>query len=414
MIVGLDIGTSFIRVAIGDQNEDGKIEIVGIAKHKSSGLRNGVIVNMEEAMNAIKETIEMAEQEAGMEVISCVTGIGGTQIESNNLRGGVAVTTPPRQQLHEVTQYHIDQAIENAKAIQISMDREPLHVIKQNFIVDGVGGIKNPLHMQAAKLEAEVHFVTASKTTIENIYSCINRAGYEVEGILLKTLVAAQAVVHTDEMEVGSILIDMGAGTTDVMVLLRGAPVCSFSFPMGGNLITNDLVLAKGIPTEVAEKIKVESGCCWMPEYGEDREVIIPGVGGRPPEETTQSALCEIIQPRVEEIFMLIAGMIAARTNLSLLSGNIILTGGGAQMQGVLELATKVFCTESVRIGRPDKLVGFEKYKLPEYATLIGLVTASYDFLREKNVKKTKKVHNAGNSVEKNESVFKRIIKSFF
>lgn len=414
MIVGLDIGTSFIRVAIGEQLENGKIEIVGIAKHKSAGLRNGVIVNMEDAMNAIKETIEMAEHEAGMEVISCVTGIGGMQIESNNLRGGVAVTTPPRQQLNEVTQYHIDQAIENAKAIQISLDREPLHVIKQNFIVDGVGGIKNPLHMQAAKLEAEVHFVTASTTTIENIYACINRAGYEVEGVLLKTLVAAQAVVHTDEMEVGSILIDMGAGTTDVMVLLRGAPVCSFSFPMGGNLITNDLVIVKGIPTDVAEKIKIESGCCWMPEYGEDQEVIIPGVGGRPPEETTQSALCEIIQPRVEEIFRRIAATIAARTNLSLLSGNIILTGGGAQMQGVLELATKVFCTDSVRIGRPEKLVGFEKYKLPEYATLIGLVTASSDFLREKNSKKTKKVHNAGSSVEKKENALVRMLKSFF
>lgn len=412
MIVGLDVGTSFIRVAIGVENEYDKIEIVGTAQRKSAGLRNGVIVNIEDAMTAIKETIELAEQNAGVEVSSCVTGIGGTQIESYNQRGGVAVT-PPGKQLREVNLQNIEQAIENANAILVPLDREMLHVIPQNYIVDGTGGIKDPLNMQAAKLEAEVHIITASKTTIQNVRTCINRAGYSLDGVMLKTLAAAHAVVHEDEMEVGSILIDMGAGTTDVLVLLHGAPVCSFSIPVGGNLVTNDISIVKGIPTVAAEKLKVESGCCWMPDASEDRQVIITGVGGRPPEETTQSALCEIIQPRVEEIFRLVAAAVAQRTNLSLLSGNIILTGGGAQMEGIIELATEVFGIDNVRIGKPEKLGGSENYRVPEYATLVGLVLMGSKSMRSKPSAKTKK-NNGVSSSGDSKNFLKKIIDSFF
>lgn len=409
MVVGLDIGTSFIRVAIGAEDEDGKIEIAGTAKTKSAGLRNGVIVNIEDAMNAIKATIELAEQNAGMEVTSCVTGIGGTQTESYNETGGVAVT-PPGKPPREIVRQDIDKAIESASAVLIPLDRELLHVIAQDYIVDKIGGIRNPLHMQAARLEAEVHIITASKTTIKNVCECIKRAGYAVDGVMLKTLAASQAVVHEDEMEVGSILIDMGAGTTDVLVLLHGAPVCSFSIPVGGNLVTNDIAIVKGLQSDVAEKLKIESGCCWMPSPEEDKEIIIPGVGGRPPEQTSQSALCEIIQPRIEEIFRMIAVGVAQRTNLSLLSGNVILTGGAAQMQGIVELASDVFGIDSVRLGRPEKLGGSEEYRTPEYATLIGLVTASAELTQPKG----KKVGAATKSIEKKDNAIKKFFQQFF
>lgn len=415
MVVGLDIGTSYIRVAIGAENEEGKLEIVGTSKRKSVGLRNGVIVNIEDAQNAIKEAIELAEEDAGFEVSSCFIGIGGTQVESYNRRGGAAVTKTGTQ-LHEVTQQHKESAIESANAVRVTMDRELLHVIPQNYIVDGIGGIKDPLHMQASKLDVEVHIVTASKTTIQNVRACINRAGYALDGVMLKTLAASQAVVHEDEKEVGSILIDMGAGTTDVLVLLHDAPICSFSIPVGGNLVTNDISVVKGIPTAVAEKLKVEHGCCWFPSEEDDREVIISGLGGRPPEETTQSALCEIIQPRVEEIFKIVAASVAQRTNLSLLSGNIILTGGGAQMQGIVELATAVFGIDSIRIGIPEKLGGKENYRTPEYATLIGLVLAGNDMSNAsaKASYKNKKSSNMSGGSEPKSNFIKKFIDSFF
>ncbi|WP_315326965.1 cell division protein FtsA, partial [Treponema socranskii] len=260
MIVGLDIGTNHIRVAIGELNDSGGIEIAGTASRKSAGLRNGVIVNIEDAAAAIKEAVESAEQTAGAEVTKCAIGIGGTQIEGLNQRGITPVTEPGRPP-REVTRSDIERAIDNARAVFIPQDRELLHVVAQTFTVDGLKNIKDPTNMMCARLEADVHVITASKTTIQNIKRCVSRAGYESSGIMLKTLAATQAVVHDDEMDLGSILIDMGAGTTDVLVLLGGAPVCTVSIPVGGNLVTNDIAIVKGIPVSAAEKIKIESGC---------------------------------------------------------------------------------------------------------------------------------------------------------
>lgn len=413
MIVGLDIGTSVIRVAIGESQVDGTVSIEGVASRKSAGLRNGVIVNIEDAMTAIRETVETAEQNAGMEVTSCVTGIGGTQIEGLNQKGSTPVT-PPGKQPREIMRADIERAVDNAKAVLIPMDRELLHVVPQNFTVDGVSGIKDPMNMMCARLEADVHIITASKTTIQNVRSCVNRAGYVLDGVMLKTLAATQAVVHEDEMELGSILIDMGAGTTDVLVLVNGAPVCTASIPVGGNLVTNDISIVKGIPVSAAEKIKVESGCCWLPGIENDAEVIIPGVGGRDPEQTTQTELCQIIEPRVEEIFTMVRSAVIHNTNLTQLSGNIILTGGGAQMEGAVELAQHVFGTSSVRLGIPEKLNGPEtEYRKPEYATAIGLVLANKNAAREKDSRKNKKLFPSGEDGRK-ESFLTKLKKSLF
>ena len=402
MIVGLDIGTNHIRVAIGELNDSGGIEIAGTASRKSAGLRNGVIVNIEDAAAAIKEAVENAEQNAGAEVTKCAIGIGGTQIEGLNQRGITPVTEPGRPP-REVTRGDIERAIDNARAVFIPQDRELLHVVAQSFTVDNLKNIKDPTNM-----------ITASKTTIQNIKRCVNRAGYESSGIMLKTLAATQAVVHDDEMDLGSILIDMGAGTTDVLVLLGGAPVCTVSIPVGGNLVTNDIAIVKGIPVSAAEKIKIESGCCFIDNIEVDREVIIPGVGGRDPELTTQTELCTIIQPRVEEIFSMVRSAVISNSNIRRLSGNIILTGGGAQMEGVVECAQAVFGTSAVRIGTPEKLGGAEaEYRRPEFATVIGLVIANKNAVQEKNSRKNKKLFSSEESGKK-ENLLTRLKKSFF
>lgn len=413
MIVGLDIGTSWIRVAIGELDEDGSLQIIGTSQRKSQGLRNGVIVNIEDAVVAIKDAIEMAEQNAGAEVSSCVIGIGGTQIEGMNQRGSTAVT-PAGRQPREVTRSDIERAVEHAKAILMPMDRELLHVVPQSYIVDGTQGIKDPTNMMCARLEADVHIITASKTTIQNVRSCVMRSGYSLEGVILKTLAASQAVVQEDEMDLGSILIDMGAGTTDVIILLGGAPVYTVSIPVGGNLVSNDIAIVKGIPFSAAEKIKIEAGCCYLPSIMNDREVIIPGVGGRDPEIASQQEICEIIGPRVEEIFSMVRSEVVKNAHLTELSGNIILTGGGAQMEGVVELAQEVFKTRSVRIGIPEKLKGREsEYRKPEFSTVIGLVLASKNAVQEKINNKSKKLFSSSQG-EKGESFFKRVMKSLF
>ena len=413
MIVGLDIGTNHIRVAIGELNDSGGIEIAGTASRKSAGLRNGVIVNIEDAARAITEAVESAEQNAGAEVTKCAIGIGGTQIEGLNQRGITPVTEPGRPP-REVTRGDIERAIDNARAVFIPQDRELLHVVAQSFTVDALKNIKDPTNMMCARLEADVHVITASKTTIQNIKRCVSRAGYESSGIMLKTLAATQAVVHDDEMDLGSILIDMGAGTTDVLVLLGGAPVCTVSIPVGGNLVTNDIAIVKGIPVSAAEKIKIESGCCFIDNIEIDREVIIPGVGGRDPELTTQTELCSIIQPRVEEIFSMVRSAVISNSNVRRLSGNIILTGGGAQMEGVVECAQAVFGTSAVRIGTPEKLGGAEaEYRRPEFATVIGLVIANKNAVQEKNGRKNKKPFSSEESGKK-ENLLTRLRKSFF
>ncbi len=419
-IVGLDIGTSVIRVAIGEVDpETGNVQIAGTSSRKSAGLRNGIIVNIEDAKKCIKEAIDAAEQNAGTIVESVITAIGGSQIESQNSRGTVPVSSTNKS-TREISRTDVERVIECATAIKVPEDRDKLHVIPQNYIVDGVGGITDPIHRMGTRLEAEVHIVTAARTIIQNLRSCITRADYELGGVMLKTLAQTQSVCHQDEMELGSILIDLGAGTTDVLVLMNGAPVGTASVPVGGNLVTNDIAVVTGIPVSNAEQIKIESGCCWLPNITpeNDMEVILPGVGGRSPDVMMQSQLCQIIQARMEQIFTMVKASIIKNTNDSIkqLSGNIILTGGGAMMDGVVELAQNVFKTSSVRLGVPENLGGIEEdYRRPDFATVIGLVLANKSLAQGKeNRRKSKMKGVSKDKSKKSDSVLKRIFKSFF
>ncbi len=418
-VVGLDIGTSMIRVAIGEIDPDtGNIRIAGTASRKSAGLRNGVIVNIEDAKNAIKETIDAAEQNAGTTVDSVITAIGGSQIESQNSRGTVPVSSTNKS-TKEISRADVERVIECATAIKVPDDREKLHVIPQNYIVDGIGGITDPIHRMGTRLEAEVHIVTAAKTIIQNIRSCISRSDYILDGVMLKTLAQTQSVCHQDEMELGSILIDMGAGTTDVLFLLKGAPIATFSIPVGGNLVTNDISVVAGISTAAAEEIKIKSGCCWIDSITKetDFDVILPGVGGRAPEIMKKSQLTQIIQARVEQIFALVKVAIKKNVGNSVpeISGNIILTGGGAMMEGVIDLAQRAFHTTSVRLGVPESLGGIEEdYRRPDFATVIGLVLANKSLASGKDKARRGKTHAAKKEKQKGESLLKKIFKSLF
>ena len=413
-IVGLDIGTSFIRCAIGELNEENKVEIIGLAKSPSQGLRNGVIVNIDAAMNVIKETVEAAEQAAGVEVTSVYTAIGGAQIESINSKGQIGVDQSGKNRSLEISKSAKDRVIEASKFFPISPDKKLIHVIPQEYIIDGTPGFKNPIGIMGVRLEVCAHLVTASVTALSNIDQCIRRAGYERRYTMLKTLAEVDACMYEDEMEVGSILIDLGGGTTDVIVLNKGAPVFTASIPVGGNMVTNDISVVKSISNATAEKIKIENGCCWILGNEKEEEVIIPGVGGKPPEQTTRYELCEIIQPRVEEIMKMVKKEVVRRSNLTKLSGSIVLTGGGALMPGIVELTQSVWGTTSVRIGGAPELGGTDtSYRDADYATVVGLVLAN------KNADKSEKMHHKiqkdGNSSENDKmEKIKKFIKNFF
>lgn len=418
MIVGLDIGTSFIRVAVGETDVEGKLEITGTAEVKSEGLRNGIIVNIEAAKDAIKNAIETAQSSTGNIIQSVVTAIGGEQIESENSKGVIPVHNNGENN-REITKDDILQVIKNAAAVVIPEDREKLHVVPQQFIVDGLEGIREePLHRIGTRLEVKVHIITVSKTIVQNLKSCIARAGYLLDTVMLKTLAQMRSVCHDDELELGSIIIDLGAGSTDVLVLLNGAPVGTASIKIAGNTVTNDVAVVAKIPLKEAERIKVESGCCYLEGIKNDSEVILPGVGGRAPEIIRRSELCEIIQARMEDIFECVKVAIKKNTNGAIkhLSGNIILTGGGANMEGVVELAQNVFKTSSVRIGIPESLGGIEEqYRKPEFATAVGLVVEQNIRNQKREVSRKKKnVRLQKNNSEEKDGVLKKLKKFFF
>lgn len=379
VVVGLDIGTSRIRAVIGEISDTGVFQITGVGTSPSTGLRKGVVVNIENTVRAVSQAIEAAELMSGIEVNRCMIGIGGTHIDGLNSRGVVAVTGKGRDN-REIGQEDINRVIDAAKAVVIPMDRQVIHVIPQSYIVDEQRGVKDPRNMIGVRLEAEVHIITGSVTSVQNLVKCVNRASLSVDEYMFHALASVKSVMTEDERELGSILIDLGGGTTDVLVIADGAPLLTAVLPVGGIQVTNDISIVKGISAETAERIKLDAGCCWLPLIEENEEVILPGVGGRPPVVIPRSEICEIVQPRMAEIFGMIKDKIASVTKSRQLSGNVIITGGGALLPGVVELATEIFQTQAVRIGIPGNFGGLTgEYRSPDYATVLGLVLASWE-----------------------------------
>ena len=370
MIVGLDIGTSKVAATIAEYNAEGELEIIGIGSAPSSGLRRGVVINIEATLRSVVDAIEAAEQMAGREVRRVVCGIAGSHIEGLNSRGVVAVTGRGR----EITLGDVERVTAAAKAVSIPMDREILHVIPRHYSIDDQGGIKNPLDMIGVRLEVEVHLITGSVTAAQNLVKCVNRAGFEIESIAFSSMAAAEAVLSQDEKELGVVVVDIGGGTTNVLVYLEGAPYHSVVLPVGGSQVTGDLSIMLKTSTESAEHIKRTAGCAYMPLVEDGEPVIVQGVGGRPPIQRTRKQICEIIQPRMGEILVMVRDKLERARLLDRIAGGIVLTGGGALLPGVVELAQDIFNVGG-RVGEPGRHGGLvDRYQSPEFATVVGLV----------------------------------------
>ena len=367
LIVGLDIGTTKIAAIVGEVTEEG-IDIIGVGTHVSRGLRKGVVTHIDNTVASIKRAVEEAELMAGCEISSVYAGIAGGHIQGLNSHGMVAVKDG------EVRSTDIDRVIEAAKAHPIPMDKEIIHVLPQDFVVDGQDGIKEPLGMSGVRLETRVHIVTAAVTSAQNVIKCCQRCGLHVSELVLQPLASANAVLHEDERELGVALIDIGGGTTDLTIFVDGSIVHSSVIAVGGNHISNDIAVGLRTPSIEAERLKQRWGCALTEMVDPSEEIEVPSVGGREARHIRRRLLCEIIEPRVEEIFMLVDREIASTGYGDLLASGAVITGGATILEGMPELAEQVL-DKPVRRGSPRDIGGLtDVVKNPKFATGVGLV----------------------------------------
>ncbi len=383
IIVGLDIGTSYIRCVIGHvDEEDNHLSIVGESQVPSPGLVEGNIVNLNAMADAIRMAVEESEDCAGLEVKGVFTAVGGKQAEGRSSTGGVAVDPTGNNQCVEITEDTKDRVQEMARAVIHSVGKELLQSIPQEYRVDGNSVGKNPIDIMGVRLDISVYLISVTKSTLMNIESCLDRSHLILNGLYLKTLMAALATMREEEMELGSILIDIGTESTDALVIYKGAPIYMTTIPYGGNSVTSDIAIVKNLPKSEAEKLKLEYGCCMIEGDEGEEEVLIPEIGARRAEETTRGEICEIIQPRMEEIMRDVRKEIVRHAGLKELSGSIVLTGGGAMMPGIQQLTQQIWRTEAVRLGEAPDYGRVEDndgylYRRPDFATALGLVVGN-------------------------------------
>ena len=367
LIVGLDIGTTKICAIIGSVTENG-LEIVGIGTSPSKGLRKGAVINIESTVLSIRKAIQEAELMAGCEINSVFAGIAGAHITGMNSQGVIAIKN------REVTDEDIHRVIDAAKAIAIPMDREVIHVLPQEYIIDDQDGIKEPLGMSGVRLEARVHVVTGAVASAQNIIKSCNRADVNVADIVLEPLASAESVLLPEEKELGVAIIDIGGGTTDMSIFVDGAIKHTTVLSLGGNHLTNDIAVGLRTPMAEAERIKQAYGCCYTDMVGKDETIEVPSVGGREPRVLSRQLLAEILEPRVEEIFNLINREIIKSGYEDVIASGIVLTGGTSILPGMPELAEQIF-SMPVRRGIPQGVGGLiDVVSSPIYATGVGLV----------------------------------------
>ena len=368
MVCGLDIGTTKICAIIGEPGEDGQLDIVGIGTHPSKGLRKGVVVNIESTVESAKGAVEEAELMAGVDVESVYVGIAGGHIKGFNSHGIIAIKN------REVTQPDIDRVIDAAKAIAMPLDREVIHVIPQEYLIDDQDGIREPLGMSGVRLEGKVHIVTAAVTSAQNIVKSVKKAQLRVNDIILEQLASAEAVLTPDEQELGVALVDIGGGTTDIAVFLDGSVKHTGVLAIGGSHITNDIAIGLRTPTVEAERIKKKFGCAMTALVHENETIEVPSVGGREPRVIHRRVLSDIVQPRAEEVFGLVRREIIKSGYDQQIPSGVVLTGGSNIMEGMVEVAERVF-ELPVRRGVPLGVGGLvDIVNSPMYATGVGLV----------------------------------------
>jgi len=368
IIVGLDIGTTKVCCIVGERTEGG-VDIIGIGTTPAQGLRKGVVVNIESTVASIRQAVEEAELMAGCNVSNVYAGIAGAHIRGFNSRGIVAVAKD-----REVSESDVNRVIDAARAVAMPLDREIVHILPQEYVIDENDGVKEPIGMSGVRLEAKVHIVTAASTCVQNIVRCCNRTGLHVTDVVLEQCASGTAVLHEDEKELGVALIDIGGGTMDIAIYYNSALVHTAVLPIGGNHVSGDIAVGLRTPRAEAEKIKQRYGCALTSLVGEDETIEVPAVGGRSPQTRSRQILCEIIEPRIEEMYVLAQQEIQKSGFEDLISSGVVLTGGACTMHGMVELAEEVLGLPA-RLGQPEEVGGLvDVVRNPRYATAVGLV----------------------------------------
>jgi cell division protein FtsA len=367
IVAGLDIGTTKICAIVAEVFE-GEVSIIGVGSHPSTGLRKGSIVNIEATVNSIRKAVEEAEIMADCEVSAVYVGIAGNHIQGHNSHGLIAIKG------REITQADVDRVIDAAKAVAIPTDREIIHVIPQEFIVDDMESIQNPLGMTAIRLETKIHIVTGAVSSVRNIVKCCHKAGLEVCDIVLESLASGEAVLTPEEKELGCALADIGGGTTDLAFFKDNNIKYTYELTLGGHNLTNDISVGLRTPLTEAEKIKLQHGTCLVTNINKGEVIEVPGVGERPPKKLSKSILAEILEPRIDEIFTLLKEEVYKNGLENSFPSGLVLTGGTVVLDGLAEIAESVI-NAPVRIGVPNQIGGLKDIvKNPMYATGVGLV----------------------------------------
>ncbi len=368
LIVGLDIGTSKVAAIVGEMVDDGVIEVVGIGSSPSRGLKKGVVVNLESTVQSIQRAVEEAELMAGCQIHSVYAGIAGSHISSLNSHGIVAIKDK------EVSQGDVDRVIDSARAVAIPADQKILHILPQEFIIDRQEGIKEPVGMSGIRLEARVHIVTGAVSAAQNIIKCIRRCDLEVEDIILEQLASCASVLSEDEKELGVCLVDIGGGTTDIAVFTEGAIRHTAVIPIAGDQVTNDIAVALRTPTQHAEEIKRKYACALTQLASLDETIEVPSIGDRPPRRISHQNLAEIVEPRYEELMMLVQAELRRSGFEDMTAAGVVLSGGSSKVRGVVDLAEEIFHMP-VRLGLPQHVKGLtDVVTNPIYATGVGLL----------------------------------------
>ncbi|MFZ9994369.1 MAG: cell division protein FtsA [Steroidobacteraceae bacterium] len=373
LIVGLDIGTSKVVALVGEVAADQSIEVIGIGSHPSRGLKRGVVVNIESTVQSIQRAVEEAELMAGCEIHSVFAGIAGSHVRSLNSHGVVAIRD------REVQAADVEHVIDAAKAVAIPADQKILHVLPQEFIIDGQEGIRDPVGMSGVRLEAKVHIVTGAESAAQNIEKCIQRCGLSVDDVVLEQLASSYSALTEDEKDLGVCLVDIGGGTTDIAVFSHGAIRHTAVIPIAGDQVTNDIAVSMRTPTQNAEDIKLRYACALSQLANPDETIEVPSVGDRPARRLARQTLAEIVEPRYEELFGLIHEELRRSGFEEVIAAGIVLTGGSSKMEGAIELAEEVFHVP-VRLGMPSGVRGLaEVANNPIHSTGVGLLLYGRD-----------------------------------
>jgi len=375
-IVGLDIGTTKIMAIVAEMKPEGGFEVIGIGSHPSRGLKKGVVVNIETTVSAIQRALEEAELMADCKIREVYTGIAGGHIKSFNSHGMVAIKDK------EVSRMDVERVVETAKAVNILNDQQVLHVLNQEFIIDGQEDVREPIGMSGVRLEVKVHIVTGAVSAAQNIMKCVRRCGLEVRDLVLQPLASAMAVLSEDEKDLGVCLMDIGGGTTDIAVFTHGAIRHTAVIPIAGDQITNDIAMALRTPTKDAEDIKCRYGCALRGMADPHELVEVAGVGDRGVRQLSRQTLSEVIEPRVEELYSMVQAELRQSGFEQLLSSGIVITGGCSSLQGMVELGEEIFHMP-VRLGLPHYRGSLEEVVLnPRCSTGIGLIQAGMEQFR--------------------------------